>query len=128
MKVLLFTHKSDIDGMGNAVLAKIAYEYVDYVLCEAFNLQNEISKFYMDGSIYNYDIIFVTDLCLEEPMLTKIANDKQLLNKFFVFDHHKSAIEGNFNKYPFTTIRISDEKGLSVVELVFSMNTSFLII
>lgn len=112
MKVLLFTHKSDIDGMGNAVLAKIAYEYVDYVLCEAFNLQNEISKFYMDGSIYNYDIIFVTDLCLEEPMLTKIANDKQLLNKFFVFDHHKSAIEGNFNKYPFTTIRISDEKGL----------------
>ena len=98
--------------MGNVVLAKLAFEYADYVLCETFNLQNEIPKFYMDGSIYNYDIIFVTDLCLEEPMLTKIANDKQLSNKFFVFDHHKSALEGKFNKYTFITIRISDEKGL----------------
>lgn len=112
MKVLLFTHKSDIDGMGNAVLAKLAFEDVDYVLCETFNLQNEILKYYSDGSIYNYDAIFVTDLWLEEPMLTRVANDRQLKNKFFVFDHHKSALEGNFNKYPFATIRISDEKGL----------------
>lgn len=112
MKVLLFTHKSDIDGMGNAVLAKLAFEDVDYVLCETFNLQNEIAKFYEDGTIYNYDMIFVTDLWLEEPMLTKVAEDKQLAGKFFVFDHHKSALEGNFNKYPFTTIRVSDELGL----------------
>ena len=112
MKALLFTHKSDIDGMGNAVLAKLAFEEVDYVLCETFNLQKEISKYYDDGSIYHYDKIFVTDLWLEEPTLSKVANDEQLKNKFFVFDHHKSALEGNFNKYPFTTIRIADEKGL----------------
>ena len=112
MKVLLFTHKSDIDGMGNVVLAKLAFENVNYVLSETFNLQNEISKFYEDGSIYNYDMIFVTDLWLEEPTLTKVAKDKKLQGKFFVFDHHKSALEGNFNKYDFTTIRISDEKGL----------------
>ena len=31
MKVLLFTHKNDIDGMGNAILANLAYEEVDYV-------------------------------------------------------------------------------------------------
>ncbi len=112
MNVLLFTHKSDIDGMGNAVLAKLAFSDVDYVLCETFNLQNEISRFYDDGTIYNYDMIFVTDLWLEEPMLTRVATDEQLANRFFVFDHHKSALEGNFNKYPFTTIRISNEKGL----------------
>lgn len=112
MKILLFTHKSDIDGMGNAVLAKLAFDEVDYVLCETFNLQNEIAKYYDDGSIYNYDKVFVTDLWLEEPTLTKVANDEQLIDKFFVFDHHKSALEGNFNKYPFTTIRISDERGL----------------
>lgn len=112
MKVLLFTHKSDIDGMGNAVLAKLAFENVNYVLCETFDLQNEISKFYEDGSIYNYDMIFITDLWLEEPTLTKIAKDKKLQGKFFVFDHHKSALEGGFNKYDFTTIRIFDEKGL----------------
>ena len=77
MKVLLFTHKSDIDGMGNAVLAKLAFENVNYKLCETFNLQNEILKYFEDGSIYNYDMIFVTDLWLEEPTLTKVANDKK---------------------------------------------------
>lgn len=112
MKILLFTHKSDIDGMGNAVLAKLAFKEVNYVLCETFNLQKEVSKFYEDGSIYNYDMIFVTDMWLEEPMLSKIANDIKLKDKFYVFDHHKSALESNFNIYPFTTIRIADENGL----------------
>ncbi len=112
MKVLLFTHKSDIDGMGNAVLAKLAFDEVDYVLCETFNLQNEINKYYDDKKIYDYDMIFITDMWLEEPTLTKVANDNKLKNKFLIFDHHESAIEGNYNKYDFTTIRISDEKGL----------------
>lgn len=112
MKVLLFTHKSDIDGMGNVVLAKLAFEEVDYVLCEISNLQNEIAKYYDNGNIYNYDKIFVTDLSLEEPSLSTVANDEQLKDKFFVFDHHKSALEENLNKYPFTTIRISNEQGL----------------
>lgn len=112
MKVLLFTHKSDIDGMGNAVLAKLSFDEVDYVLCETFNLQNEVAKYYGSGSIYGYDKVFVTDLWLEEPMLSKVANDEKLKNKFFVFDHHKTALESNSNNYPFTTIRISDEHGL----------------
>ena len=112
MEVLLFTHKSDIDGMGNAILAKLAFKNVEYVLCETFNLQDEINKYYQNGRIYNFDIIFVTDLWLEEPTLSKVANDEKLKNKFYVFDHHKSALEGNFNKYSFTTIRISDDKGL----------------
>lgn len=112
MKVLLFTHKSDIDGMGNAVLAKLAFEEVEYVLCETFSLQEKIAKYYNNEKIYDYDKIFVTDLWLEEPTLSKVANDKKLKDKFFVFDHHKSALEGDFNKYPFTTIRIFDEKGM----------------
>ncbi len=112
MKILLFTHKSDIDGMGNAVLAQLAFDKVDYVLCETFNLQDEIAKYYDNGTIYNYDKIFVTDLWLEEPTLSRVAKDEQLKGKFFVFDHHKSALEGDFNKYPFTTIKISNEHGL----------------
>lgn len=112
VKILLFTHKSDIDGMGNAILAKLAFDEVEYVLCETFNLQNEIKKYYDDESIYNYDMIFVTDLWLEEPTLSKVANDNRLKDKFLIFDHHKSAIEGNYNKYDFATIKISYEKGL----------------
>lgn len=112
MKVLIFTHKSDIDGMGGAILAKLAFQDVKYVLCETFNLQDEIKKYYESGEIYNFDRIFVTDLWLEEPTLSAVAHDEKLKDKFYVFDHHKSALEGNFNKYPFTTIRISDDKGL----------------
>lgn len=111
MKVLIFTHKSDIDGMGGAILSKLAFENVDYVLCETFSLQNEIAKYFKNQKIYEYDMIFLTDLWLEEPTLTKVALDEKLKNKFFVFDHHKSALEENFNKYDFTTIKISDEKG-----------------
>lgn len=112
MKVLLFTHKSDIDGMGNAVLAKLAFEEVEYILCETFNLQEEIAKYYDTEKIYDYDQVYVTDLWLEEPTLSKVASDEKLKDKFFVFDHHKSALVGNFNKYSFTTIRISNESGL----------------
>lgn len=112
MKVLIFTHKSDIDGMGGAVLAKLAFEDVTYILTETFNLQNELGKYYDSGTIYDYDLIFVTDLWLEEPYLSKVANDEKLKNKFFVFDHHESALTENFQGYDFTTIKISDDLGL----------------
>ena len=64
--------------MGNVVLAKLAFENVEYVLCETFNLQDEIKKYYENGKIYNFDRIFVTDLWLEGPTLSKIANDERL--------------------------------------------------
>ena len=38
MKTLIFSHVSDIDGIGGVVLAKLAFSDVDYVLCETFNL------------------------------------------------------------------------------------------
>ncbi len=112
MKILLFTHKSDIDGMGNVILTKLAFDEVDYVLCETFNLQEEIKKYYDNGKIYSYDIILVTDLWLQEPTLTKVAKDSKLKDKFFVFDHHESALQEKCDKYPFSTIKVSDENGL----------------
>ena len=111
MKILIFTHKSDIDGMGGAVLANLAFSKVDYVLCETFNLQEEIKKYYETGKIYDYDMVYVTDLWLEEPTLSMIANDAKLKDKFKLFDHHESAVSEGFNKYDFTTIRIKDDKG-----------------
>ena len=111
MKVLIFTHKSDIDGMGAAVLAKLAFDEVDYILCETFSLQDEIKKYYETSKIYDYDMVYVTDLWLEEPTLSVVANDSKLKNKFMVFDHHESAINEGYNKYDFITIKITDKKG-----------------
>ena len=76
MKVLLFTHKNDIDGMGNAILAQLAFEKVDYVLCGTFDLTQSVESYYEDGSISDYDNIFVTDLCLEDPILLKLQKMK----------------------------------------------------
>lgn len=113
MSVLLFTHKNDIDGMGNVVLAKLAFlSQVDYELCGTFDLTEAVEKHFKDGSIYNYDYIYVTDLCLEDPVLTKIAEDKKLEGKVQVFDHHKTFADPKYTNHPFINVKIGDEKGL----------------
>lgn len=112
MKVLLFTHKNDIDGMGNVILARLAFNDVSYELCGTFDLTEAVNKYYEDGTIYNYDRIFVTDLCLEEPILGKIANDEELKKKILVLDHHKTFLDEKYTKHSFIKVKVSDEKGL----------------
>lgn len=113
MKILLFTHKNDIDGMGNVVLAKLAFScQVDYELCGTFDLTEAVEKHFNDGSIYDYDYIYVTDLCLEDPVLTKIAEDENLQGKVHVFDHHKTFADPKYTAHPFIHVQISDDKGL----------------
>jgi len=112
MKILLFTHKNDIDGMGNAVLAKLAFDEVEYVLCGTFDLTEKVSKYLENGTIYDYDKIFVTDLCLEDPILTKIANDEKLKSKILNLDHHKTFTDPKYTKHQFIKVIIEDDHGL----------------
>lgn len=112
MKVLLFTHKNDIDGMGSAVLGQLVFEDFDYELCGTFELTEKVEKYYQNGKIYDYDRIFVTDLCLEDPILTKIANDKNISSKITVLDHHKTFFKEEFLKHNFINVVINDNKGL----------------
>ena len=112
MKVLLFTHKNDIDGMGNAILAQLAFQEVDYVLCGTFDLTESVEKYFKDGSIYEYDKVYVTDLCLEDPVLSKIASDELLQGKVQVYDHHKTFTAPKYTNHSFVTVEIGDEKGL----------------
>lgn len=112
MRVLLFTHKNDIDGMGNAVLAQLVFNEVDYVLCGTFDLTKSILRYYEDGSIYNYDKIFVTDLCLEEPLLSRINNDEKLRGKVLNLDHHKTFADEKYTRYDFVRVQISNDEGL----------------
>lgn len=110
MKVLIFSHISDIDGMGGVVLAKLAFLDVDYVLCETFNLSDYIKMKINDGSIYNYDEIFITDMWLEDPSI--ITSDEYLKEHTLVIDHHESALSTDALKgLDFVTIKIFDDKG-----------------
>ena len=112
MKVLLFTHKYDIDGMGNAVLAKLAFEEVNYVLCGTFDLICKVNEFILNKKIYEYDKVFITDLCLDEETLLKISSDLALKDKFLIFDHHKTYEDEKYTKYSFVNVKLKNDKGL----------------
>lgn len=111
MKVLLFTHEQDIDGMGNVLLGAKAFNEFDYVTVKTFEVNKKVGDKIDDGTIYNYDYVFVTDVCIKEPLLKQINEDSELRNKIIVLDHHKSEIEEGNNKYDFVNIIVENDKG-----------------
>lgn len=108
MKVLLFTHEQDIDGLGCAVLADNSSIEYKLVLCKTFELDEKIKGELDKGEISSYDKIIVTDLCPKEETLEMINNDELLREKFQVLDHHKTAEE--FNRYDF--VKVADENAV----------------
>ena len=104
MKVLLFTHSQDIDGMGCAVLARKAFNNYTLVPTKTFDITKNVEKYIESKAIYDFDKIFVTDLCIKEPLLKFIDKDETLKNKLLVLDHHKTEIEEGNNKYDFVNI------------------------
>ena len=112
MKVLLFTHKNDIDGMGNAILGQLVFTDFTYELCETFELNKRIKDYIENKSIYEYDKIFITDLCPEEEILEELSKNETLQGKIQVLDHHKTYDNPNYTKYSFVKIKLKDEKGL----------------
>lgn len=111
MKILLFTHEQDIDGMGSIIIGKQLFKDFDYVTCKTFEVNQKVSETISNGSIYNYDFIYVTDICIKEPLLTQINSDERLKNKIIILDHHKSEIEEGNDKYSFVNIVVTNEKG-----------------
>ena len=104
MKVLLFTHSQDIDGMGCAVLARKAFGDYTLVPTKTFEINKNVENYIKSKKIYDFDKIYVTDLCIKEPVLKFIDNDEILKNRLLVLDHHKTEIEEGNNKYDFVNI------------------------
>lgn len=108
MRVLLFTHKQDIDGMGCAVLAKVAFSNLEIIPCKTFEITEKVLKNINNGHINDFDLVFVTDLCIKEPVLSLIDKDSILSKKIKVIDHHKSEIDEGNDKYDFVSIILED--------------------
>ena len=119
MKILLFTHKNDIDGIGNVILSKLAFENSDYVLCGTFDLQQKVKDYISNKKIYEYDKIFITDLCLDEELLSVINKDENLKNKIQIIDHHKTYDSEKYTKYSFVKIQLKNDKGLCCATSLF---------
>lgn len=111
MKILLFTHEQDIDGMGSILLCQKANFIFDFITCKTFEINNKVQQTIDNKEIYKYNYIYVTDLCIKEPLLTFINNDLILRKKLIIFDHHKSEIDEGNNKYDFVNIVVENAKG-----------------
>ena len=130
MKVLLFTHKNDIDGMGNAILAKLAFDSVDYVLCETFDLKKKVEEYLKNKKIYEYDKIFITDLCLGEENLKQIDEDEKLKDKFQIIDHHKTYEDEKYTRFSFVQVKLKNDHGLCCATSLFYeylLNNNYLV-
>lgn len=112
MKVLIFSHISDIDGMGPIILANLAFEQVDYELVGYNDVNQKIQNKIYSKEIYNYDKVFVTDMTIQEPLINELSKDDKLSKMIQIIDHHETAIKQGLNKYPFSHIVTEDENGL----------------
>lgn len=110
-KNIIFSHESDIDGLGCIVLGKLAFGEMDYILVPNISkLELSFREYIETDKINQYDKIYITDLALYDPSLTMVA-ESSLKDKVLIFDHHKSSIDDNMNRYTFTKIIEEDEKG-----------------
>lgn len=104
MRVLLLSHENDIDGVNCVVLAKLAFEELDYKLFPSVSvLEKNFRRMLQDGTLESYDRIFITDLALENPSLDMLAESPHC-NKISILDHHISSIKSGLNCYDFTKI------------------------
>ncbi len=117
MKVLLFSHGSDIDGMGSIIISKLFFN-TDYHYSEIHNLDEQILEEIKSKNIYKYDYIFITDLTPKNETLDIIEKDKELINKLVVIDHHQTNYN-RANNYSFVNITINNDKGQACATSLF---------
>ena len=102
--IIIFSHESDIDGLGSIILGKLSFDNFDYELFpNTEKLELKIREYITNNKLDKYDKIYITDLALCDPSLTMIANSK-LKDKVLILDHHIKSIMDNLNRYSFTKI------------------------
>ena len=118
MKILLFTHGSDIDGMGSIIISKLYFNNIDYHFAEINDLDELITNEIKNQNIYTYDYIFVTDLTPKNETLAIIEKDKKLKDKFIVIDHHKTNYD-RANNYQFVNIIVQKDNVMTCATSLF---------
>ena len=102
--VKVFTH-TDLDGIGCAILAKLAFRgNVDVEYCNYDEINEKISDYISNND--NKNLIYITDISVNEEvakLLDKRGN-AQLL------DHHPTALD--LNKYSWCRVTVEEPGGL----------------
>lgn len=103
--IKLFTH-TDLDGVGCAILAKLAFgEEVDIEYCDYENVNEKVSE-YVNTNEDNFSYIYITDISVNE----EIAKLLDVRGGVHLLDHHPTAL--NLNKYPWCKVMVENLNGL----------------
>lgn len=103
----LYTH-NDLDGVGCGIVAKLAFgEKIDIRYNSVSGLDFQISRFLERGK--EDDILFVTDLSVNEENEKGINDFFKRGGKVTLIDHHKTAL--HFNEYEWGKVQVSYDDG-----------------
>ena len=110
MKIKLFTHGADLDGIGCAILAYLAFgeENVDVEYCGYKNVDGKIREFYLCDNPEDYDEIYITDISVDEEVAAEIDGLVAVGQKWRSFDHHATALW--LNKYEWCVVKITTDQ------------------
>lgn len=103
--IKLFTH-TDLDGVGCAILAKLAFgEEVDISYCNYDDINENIMN-YLNNNDDSLSYIYITDISVNEEVA-------ELLDKrggVVLLDHHPTAL--GLNKYSWCKVMVEDLNGV----------------
>lgn len=102
--IQLFTH-TDLDGIGCAVLAKLAFgNDVDIEYCNYDDINSKVEEHFDSGVEYDCHI---TDISIDEELAYKINDGDK---NFQLLDHHATAL--NLNKFYWCSVKVENENGI----------------
>lgn len=105
-KILIISHMADCDGMGSVILGIKYFKNIDYILCEASDLECLLKE-----DLSNYEQIFICDLPLFRETINVIEDNSYLKEHLKHFDHHESSVNDNNHSFVNEVISIN---GLTV--------------
>lgn len=102
--VKLFTH-IDLDGIGCAVLGKIAFSSnISIEYCNYADINSKVEEFKIKG-LQSDEMCHITDISVNNELAEAIDRDNS--TNFYLLDHHPTAL--SLNKYDWATVKIEDE-------------------
>ena len=108
--IKLFTH-TDLDGVGCAVLAKLAFgDDVDIEYCGYDNIDERVRTFIntLKNSDTHVDAIYITDISVSEVTAGLMSIPMKYGAEVKLLDHHKTA--EHLNKYDWATVSEYDSE------------------
>ena len=115
--IKLFTDK-DLDGVGCAILANLAFGGRVDIEYRRANEINERMKEFLKSEVSNYRLVFITDLSVNEEnaeTIDKCIDFKK--SALFLFDHHKSALW--LTKYKWCMVEVETAGELTSGTMLF---------